>query len=73
MHGDRLAEEHEDYGPLTKKQAENIADLAARRTADRLYAELGRNVVSKALYVGGATLLALAAWVNDWFHLNPKK
>lgn len=73
MSGDHLADESEDFGPLTRRQAENIADLAARRTADKLYAELGRNVVSKALYVGGATMLALAAWVNDWFHLSPKK
>ena len=62
-----------DYGPLTQRQAENIADLAARRAQERMYAEIGRNVVSKALLIGGSIMFALAAWVNDWFHLNPKK
>lgn len=71
MHGKR--EDLEDYGPLTLRQAENIADLAARRSADKLYAEIGRNVVSKALFICGSVMFGLAAWVNDWFHLNPKK
>lgn len=65
MSGERLAEEDHDYGPLTRRQAENIADLAARRTADRLYSEIGRNVVSKALFILGAGVLALAVYLSD--------
>ena len=72
MYGNRIDEDSEDYGPLTRQQAENIADLAARRTANKLYAEIGKNVVSKALFIIGSTLLALAAWVNGWIGGSPK-
>lgn len=61
-----------DYGPLTQRQAENIADLAARRAQERMYAEIGRNVVSKTLLVCGSALIAIAAWVNGWFGSMPK-
>jgi len=56
-----------DYGPLTQRQAENIADLAARRAQERLYAEIGRSVVRKAIFVLGAAGTAMAAWVSGLF------
>lgn len=62
----------EDYGPLTRRQAENIADLAAKRAEERMYAEIGRNVVRKALFLAGAAGSLLLAWVNGWFHVGPK-
>ena len=65
-------QEGTDYGPLTQRQAENIADLAAKRAQQRMYAEIGRNVVSKALLVGGTCLVAAAAWVNGWLGGAPK-
>ena len=59
-----------DYGPLTVQQAENVADLAARRAEERLYAAVGRSIVKKALYVVGAAGLALLAWLNDWIRFG---
>ena len=61
-----------DYGPLTQRQAENIADLAARRAQERIYAEIGRSVVAKTLYTIGALTAVGAAWLSGWFHLGPK-
>lgn len=60
-----------DYGPLSQRQAENIADLAARRAQERMYAELGRNVVRKTLFVLGAGMAALLAYLSDWIHFGP--
>jgi len=64
-----------DYGPLTQQQAENIADLAARRAEERMYARVGRSVVGRALYAIGAAVCALAVWLSGWFHvtLGPPK
>lgn len=61
-----------DYGPLTQRQAENVADLAARRAEERVYARIGRSVVTKALYTLGAASAFLAAWMSGWFHIGPK-
>lgn len=61
-----------DYGPLSQRQAENIADLAAHRAEQRMYAQIGRNVVRKALYVLGAAVTAIGAWLMDWIHIGPK-
>lgn len=61
-----------DYGPLTQRQAENIADLAVERAEERMYAKLGRSVVTKALYVLGAGIAALAAWASELIHFGPK-
>ena len=56
-----------DYGPLTQGQAENIADLAARRAMERLYAEIGRSVVKKVLWTLGIASAVFAAWMNGIF------
>lgn len=61
-----------DYGPLTLRQAENIADLAARRAEERIYVEICRSVVRKILWTLGATAAFIAAWINGWFHFGPK-
>ena len=61
-----------DYGPLTQRQAENVADLAARRAEERVYARIGRSVVTKAIYTLGAGAAFLGAWMSGWFHVGPK-
>ena len=62
-----------DYGPLTKEQAENIADLAARRAEERLYARVGRNGVTRSIYAIGAGLCALAVYLSHWVHITVPK
>ena len=59
-----------DYGPLTQRQAENLADLAATRAQERLYKEIGKSVVTKTVYCLGAAGAFLLAWINDWIHLG---
>ena len=61
-----------DYGPLTPQQAQNVADLAARRAEQRLYTAIGRSVFKKALLVLGAGGAAALAWMSDWIHFGHK-
>lgn len=62
-----------DYGSLTQQQAENIADLAARRAEERLYKSVGRTVLSKTVLALGAASAAIIAWLSGWVHLGPPK
>jgi len=61
-----------DYGPLTRQQAENIADLAGRRAEERLTLAVGRSVIRMGLYALGAAGTFIIAWLNGWFHFGPK-
>ena len=69
---ERFNDESTDYGPLTQRQAENIADLAARRAQERMYAELGRSIVRKTIFALGAGLAALLALMSDLVHFGHK-
>lgn len=61
-----------DYGPLTQEQAGNLADFAADRAQERMYAELGRSVVKKTLFLLGAGITALVAYLADFIHFGPR-
>lgn len=65
-------QEDTDYGTLSQRQAENIADLASRRAEQRMYAQIGRSVVKKVLYFLGAALTVAGAWLMDFIHFGPK-
>ena len=62
-----------DFGPLTQRQAENIADFVYRRNEERMYAKVGRSVVGRAIYAIGAALCALAVWLSGWVTIRPPK
>jgi hypothetical protein len=53
---------------LTEEQLDAIAERAADKAAAEVfkivYAEIGRNVVSKFLYILGAALIAFAGWLS---------
>lgn len=49
---------------LTAEQLEQVAELAAEKAIERVYTEIGKNVVHKALWVLGAGALALFAWLK---------
>ena len=51
-----------DFGPLTYRQAENLADFTIRRGESLQYEKLGRAVFAKIVYLAGAAGLAL--WVS---------
>jgi hypothetical protein len=67
---DGYKEATEDYGPLTRQQAENVADLAARRAEERLYAAVGRSIVKKILYLLGAAGVALISYWQGLIHFG---
>jgi hypothetical protein len=50
--------------PLTEEQLDAIAERAAERALEKVYASIGKSFVTKALWVIGASLLALAAWLK---------
>jgi len=62
-----------DYGPLTQRQAENVADLGARRATERMYAELGRSVVKKTIYLLGAATVVIVTWLSGIIHIDLTK
>lgn len=49
---------------LTEEQIEQIAERAAERALEKVYASIGRSVVTKMLWAIGATVLALAAYLK---------
>lgn len=52
----------EDFGPLTRRQAENLANFAIRQAESRQYEKLGRAVAAKILYLLGAACVALGVY-----------
>jgi len=54
---------------LTEEQVEEIAERAAQRAlnkmADQVYREVGKGVVSKALWLIGVVAVGLAMWLRS--------
>ena len=67
-----MSEETEYAGPerrqsmprLSDEQMEAIADRAYEKATERIYTEIGKGVVKAAVYLIGAGLLTLAAWLG---------
>lgn len=52
-------------GPeLTEEQIEAIAERAANKALEKVYAQIGRSVVTKFLWALGAATLAILAWLK---------
>lgn len=56
--------------PLTEAQIEAIAERAAEVALEKVYTAVGKSVVSKFLWLLGATSLAVAAWLNGSGHFK---
>ena len=54
-----------DFGPLTYRQAENIADFTIRRGESLQFEKIGRAVAKKVVYLLGALGLALWAHIDN--------
>ena len=52
-----------DEYPLTEAQIDAIAEKAARRALDIVYADIGRNVLRKLAWLVGVTVIGLALWL----------
>lgn len=49
---------------LTDEQIEQIAERAAQVALNKVYTEIGRSVVKKALWIIGASVLAALVWLG---------
>ena len=54
----------ERRAPLSDEQMEMLAERAAKKALQKVYAEVGRNVVNKLLYVVGACVVGLLLWMG---------
>jgi phage terminase Nu1 subunit (DNA packaging protein) len=52
-----------DEHPLTEAQIDAIAEKAARRALQIVYAEVGQNVLKKLAWLTGVIILGLALWL----------
>jgi hypothetical protein len=68
VHEGGSMEEHPRY--LTEEDIDRIANKAAEKAIEKVYTEIGKNVVSKVFYFVGAVALALGAWLSGkgYFH-----
>lgn len=49
---------------LTEDQLESIAERAAEKALEKVYASIGKSVIQKFLWVVGAASLAVLAWLK---------
>jgi hypothetical protein len=54
----------ERRGPLSDEQIELIAERAAEKALEKVYASVGKSVVHKILWLVGAAALAAAAYLK---------
>lgn len=60
---DWTGEERRSIPGLTSEQIDLIAERAADKALEKVYTEIGRNVVRKALWIIGAGVVALLVWL----------
>ena len=58
--------EDERRRPLTPKEIENVKD----QLLESIYADIGKSVTKKFLWVFGAVVLALLAWLTGAGHIK---
>jgi hypothetical protein len=49
--------------PLTEEQIDAIAERAAQKALQIVYAEVGKSVLKKAAWLAGAVVIGLAMWL----------
>lgn len=52
-------EDYMDEHPLTEAQIEHIADKAAEKALQKIYAEVGQSVLKRAAWIAGVLILSL--------------
>jgi len=48
-----------------KRLSDQELEVLKKQLLDSIYADIGKSVVKKVLWIGGAILLALYAWMNS--------
>lgn len=51
--------------PLTDSQIEIIAERAAEVALNKVYSEIGKNVLKKLAWLTGVAVLGLAMWLSS--------
>ncbi len=62
---ERELAELRDPHPLSDAQIATIAEVAARRALQIVYAEVGMNVLRKAAWLAGVVVIGLFIWLAD--------
>ncbi len=62
--------ERRAYPTLSEEQIESIAERAATVALERVYTQIGKSVVSKVMWLAGAAVLAILAWLGGQGKLN---
>lgn len=55
-----MADEH----PLSESQIELIADKAAEKALEKVYAQVGRSVLTKLAWIAGIVVVSLMLWLS---------
>ncbi len=61
---------HEYSGPerragISEADIERIAEIAARKALDQVYAEVGKGVFKKLVWIIGASVIGLLIWMGQ--------
>ena len=56
--------------PLTDEQIDVIAERAAAKAIEKVYTEIGKNVVKRLFWLVGVATLVLLAWLGSTGHLK---
>ena len=56
--------ERRRHGGLTEKELDEIRETIQKDLLKAIYEEIGRSVVKKVLWIGGAILAAIFAWIK---------
>lgn len=56
-------EDHERHLPITDAQLDVIVERAVEKVFDRIYADVGRNVVKKLIWALGLIVTVICVWI----------
>lgn len=57
--------ERKEFGGLTESEIEHIAERAAEVALNRVYTEVGKNVLRKLAWLTGVAVVGLAMWLSS--------
>lgn len=57
--------ERKEFGGLTEAEIEQIAERAAEVALNRVYTEVGKNVLKKLAWLTGVAVIGLAMWLSS--------
>lgn len=66
MSGSRLP-----YGGMTQEEMDSLVERAATRAIEKVYAEVGQNVLKKLAWLVGLVVIGLALWLAGKNALPP--